>query len=83
MDWSPKYIYSIGPMYTYWNTCDQLKLFLTKWAQTCDCSPVVNASKTKPENAEPSLSKPIKNKFTILPCVHKHTKKDSSIIEEF
>lgn len=35
---------------TYWNACDKLKLFLAKWTKVCNCSPVVYAYKTEPEN---------------------------------
>lgn len=34
---------------THRNTCNQLKFTLTKWAKVCDCRPVVNTCKTKPE----------------------------------
>ena len=34
---------------THWNTCDQLKFILAKWAEIRDGSPVVNAYKTEPE----------------------------------
>lgn len=33
---------------THWNTSDQLKLILAKWAEISDGSPVVNTYKAEP-----------------------------------
>jgi len=47
---------SIPQIYmTHWNTSDQLKLILAKWAEISDGSPVVNTYKAEPmKENEPS-----------------------------
>lgn len=57
---------------THWNTSDQLKFTLAKWAKICDCRPVVNTCKAKPKIIR--WAHTIKFKFVFGPWnkIHRH-----------